>query len=72
MESGMAFCIPVDPATIRFSAEPAHCYEVQATTDLKSWTAISQTGTMPSNTRIEVPSLSMTEFPHRFYRLVTH
>lgn len=57
---------------IRFPVEPGHWYEVQATTDLRSWTTISQTGVATSNDWVQVTDPNAASFNSRFYRLVLH
>lgn len=54
---------------LRFPVAPGRSYEVQASTDLRNWTTIWQTGLASSYTWIEVPDLQSTTLKQRFYRL---
>ncbi|HUB88034.1 MAG TPA: fibronectin type III domain-containing protein [Verrucomicrobiae bacterium] len=59
-------------ATINFPVEPAHWYEVQATTNFQNWTTIGQTGAATSNAWTQFTDLAASAYPSRFYRLVLH
>ena len=63
---------PGSPALIRFPVEPGHWYEVQATTNLQSWSSIWQSGVMASNVWTQFTDPSAGSFASRFYRLVIH
>lgn len=60
------------PMQIKFPVEPAHWYEVQATTNLTSWETIWQTGVVTSNAWVEFSDPQAGEFASRYYRLVLH
>jgi len=63
---------PTSPGAVkrlRFPVAPGRSYEVQASTDLRNWTTIWQTGLASSYTWIEVPDLQSTTIKQRFYRL---
>ncbi len=60
------------PAQINFPVEPGHWYEVQATTDLQTWTTIQQTGIATSNNWVQVADPDAGTFKARYYRLVLH
>jgi Fibronectin type III domain len=57
---------------IKFPAAPAHWYEVQASSDLKSWATIWQTTIETSNAWIQFSDPQTSLFTKRFYRLVLH
>jgi hypothetical protein len=57
---------------IKFPVAPTHWYEVQATTDLKSWATIWQTDVMAVNAWVEFSDPQTSEFASRFYRLILH
>jgi hypothetical protein len=63
---------PGDPVSIQFPVASGHWYEVQATTDLHSWTNIWQTGVATSNACVQFTDTSATAFSSRFYRLALH
>jgi hypothetical protein len=60
------------PALIQFPVEPGHWYEVQATTDLQSWTTIKQTDVATANIWVQFTDPNAGDFKSRFYRLVLH
>lgn len=61
-----------NPPTIKFPVEPGHWYEVQATTDLQSWTTIWQTDVATTNDWVQFSDPDAAAFGSRFYRLVLH
>jgi len=61
-----------DAPLIRFPVEPGHWYEVQATSDLQSWTTISQTDVATANEWVQYSDPDAAAFSSRFYRLVMH
>ena len=63
---------PGTPAVIRFPVAPGHWYEVQATTDLTSWTTIWQTGVATSNNWVQFTDPNAGSFSSRYYRLALH
>jgi Fibronectin type III domain len=58
-------------AQINFPVEPGHWYEVQATTNLVTWTTIRRTGIATSNSWVQA-SDPAGGFKARYYRLVLH
>lgn len=69
LTSGLTQSVPV---SMKFPVVPSHWYEVQASTDLKSWTSIWQTPVMTSNEWSQFSDPQANQFPTRFYRLVLH
>ncbi|MDB6109802.1 MAG: fibronectin type domain protein [Pedosphaera sp.] len=63
---------PTDPLTLNFPVAPGHWYEVQATTNLTSWTTIWQTTAATSNAWVQFQDPKAGLFPKRFYRTVLH
>jgi hypothetical protein len=59
-------------ASLEFSADPAHTYEVQASTDLTDWTIIGTAVQEDSFGDFEFEDLNVSQFTARFYRVVTH
>lgn len=57
---------------IQFPVAPGHWYEVQATTDLETWTSIWQTSVAVANVWIQFTDPDAGSFNSRFYRLVLH
>jgi Fibronectin type III domain len=60
------------PMTISFPVAPGHWYQVQVSTDLKSWTTILQTTTAAANTWTTFQDTQSKGVSRRFYRLVLH
>lgn len=60
------------PASLQFPAETGHWYEIQATTDLQSWTSIWQSAVATANTSLQFTDAASGSYSSRFYRLVTH
>ena len=60
----------IDPLRIRFPVAPAHWYELQVSTDLKSWTTVWQTVGL-TNTWIEYDA-PVAGIGSQFYRVVLH
>jgi len=60
----------IDPLRIRFPVAPAHWYERQVSTDLKSWTTVWQTVGL-TNTWIEYDA-PVAGIGSQFYRVVLH
>ena len=55
-----------------FPVAPNHWYEVQASTDMKSWATIGQTGVATSNAWTQFADAQSAQFRNRFYRLILH
>jgi hypothetical protein len=60
------------PMRLSFPVAAGHWYDVQATTNLKTWTSIWQTGTSTSNNWVRYSDPQANVLPARFYRLVLH
>ncbi len=63
---------PGNVTTLNFPVAAGHWYEVQATTDLHTWSTISTTTMMTSNCWIGCQDPKSKAFHSRFYRLVLH
>jgi hypothetical protein len=63
---------PGTPVIIQFPATPGHWYEIQATSNLRNWTSVWQTGVALSNTSMQFTDPNSPLFASRFYRLVQH
>jgi Fibronectin type III domain len=63
---------PGDPMLINFPVAAGHWYEVQATTDFKTWTTIWQTDVETTNDWVQFSDPDAGEFSSRFYRLILH
>ena len=63
---------PCSPAAIQFPARQGHWYEVQATTDLRNWCSIWQSGTAAADGSMQFTDPDAKSFALRFYRLVAH
>ena len=61
-----------DPVSLSMPVAPGHWYEIQASTDLKSWSTIYQTQTATSNAWTQVTDPQSGLFSSRYYRLVMH
>ena len=57
---------------IRFPVVPGSWYEVQASTDLKSWATVAQTVVATANMVMQITDPYASQYPSRFYRLVQH
>jgi hypothetical protein len=57
---------------ITFPVAPGHWYEVQASSDLITWTTIDLTATMTSNLWVQFSDPLASLYSNRFYRLVLH
>lgn len=57
---------------LSFPVAPGSSYDLQATTDLLSWTTIWQTGTSTSNAWVQFTDTQANPDPQRFYRLIMH
>jgi hypothetical protein len=57
---------------LQFPAAPGHWYELQASTDLKNWTTIWQSGTATTYSLTEVNDTKSGNYKNRFYRLQIH
>lgn len=57
---------------IRFPVESGHWYEVQATSDLKTWRTISTTDVATSNDWYQCAEPDAASYNTRYYRLVLH
>jgi hypothetical protein len=63
---------PGGPMTITFPVAPPHWYELQATSDLQTWTTIWQTEPATDNAWVEYQDFEARRHAMRFYRLETH
>jgi hypothetical protein len=63
---------PKSPVTLQFPAAPGKWYEVQASSDLKTWTTIWQTGVATVYSTVEFQDLQSVALKSRFYRLKVH
>jgi hypothetical protein len=63
---------PTVPTSLRFQASPGHWYEVQASTDLSTWTTIWQTGVANAYSWIAWQDPQSSSYPSRFYRVQAH
>ena len=63
---------PGDPMKLALNVVAGCSYELQATTDLKSWTTIWQLNPATSSSIIEVGDPGASAMSMRFYRLVLH
>lgn len=63
---------PGDPASISFPVAASHWYEVQASSDLKSWITIQRTAAATANVWSSVLDPQSAAFPVRYYRLILH
>jgi hypothetical protein len=59
-------------ASVQFSVEQGHWYEVQATSDLQKWISIWQSETAISNGWAQFTDPDSKLYNTRFYRLVSH
>lgn len=57
---------------LQFPAAPGHWYELQASTNLKNWTTIWQSGTATTYSWTEVNDTKSGSYKSRFYRLQIH
>jgi hypothetical protein len=60
------------PVTVQFPAAPGKWYEVQASSDLKTWTTIWQTGVATVYSPVEFQDVQSVALKSRFYRLKVH
>ncbi len=58
-------------ASLEFSADPAHSYEVQASTDLTDWTMIGTAVPEDSAGDFGFEDSNVSQFSTRFYRVIT-
>ena len=63
---------PKSPVTVQFPAAPGKWYEVQASSDLKNWTTIWQTGVATVYAPVEFQDVQSVMMKSRFYRLIVH
>ena len=63
---------PSSAKRLQFPAAPGKWYEVQASTDLKTWTTIWQTGVASTYSWTEFQDVQSVLFKSRFYRLIVH
>ena len=61
-----------NPLQMRFPVAPGHWYEVQASTDMQTWSTIYQTPTATANVWSTFQDPQSAAFQKRFYRLVLH
>lgn len=68
--------LPASPTNrwvrIQFPVAPGHWYELQASTDLQSWTTLWQTSAALLYSWVEFEDLQSDSLTHRFYRLQIH
>jgi hypothetical protein len=58
--------------SMTFPTAPGHYYQVEASTNLTSWSVIYQTPTATSNVWLTYQDPQASSFPKRFYRLIMH
>ena len=63
---------PSNPISLTLPVAPGHWYEVQASSDLKSWRTIYQSQTVTSNAWMQVIDPQSGRFSRRYYRLILH
>jgi hypothetical protein len=59
-------------ASVQFSVEQGHWYEVQATSDFQNWISIWQSEVASSDGQAEFTDPDSKSYSSRFYRLVSH
>jgi hypothetical protein len=59
-------------ASVQFSTELGHWYEVQATTDFQNWISVWQSDVAISNGWASYTDPDSKSYSSRFYRLVSH
>ena len=60
-------------ATLSFPVAAGHWYEVQATTDMQTWTTIAQTPNESANSWVQYQDAPVgVTYQQRFYRVVLH
>lgn len=57
---------------LTFPVVPAHWYEIQASTDLKSWTMVGLTPPVTANEWMGFADIQGSALPQRFYRVRQH
>ncbi len=60
------------PFNLNFPVAPGHSYEVQATTDLKTWATIWQSAVVSSNAMMNYQDAQSGSYLRRYYRLILH
>jgi hypothetical protein len=60
---------PTGSQVLHFQVSPGHSYQVQASTDLTSWTTIWQSTNTTAYAWIDFQDPQSAAFPSRFYRL---
>jgi hypothetical protein len=60
----------VNHATVSFPVAVGHSYQIQASTNLQTWTNIGQTATWTSNIWVSFQDPQTGPFSKRFYRLI--
>lgn len=60
------------PVKVQFPAAPGKWYEVQASTDLKNWATIWQSGVATAYSTVEYQDVQSVTLKSRFYRLIVH
>jgi len=63
---------PHGPVLLQFPVESGYSYELQASTNCRTWNRIWRSGVFSSNTVMESADLDSTSSPSRFYRLVVY
>lgn len=58
--------------TLNFPTAPGHWYAVEASTDLKTWTTVTQTAVATTNAWFSWQDPQSGSFSKRFYRLIMH
>jgi len=61
-----------DPVTLQFPVAAGHWYQVQATSDMHTWSIICSTSMMTSNCWNAFQDPKSKAFRSRFYRLILH
>jgi len=60
------------PALLEFPVEAGRWYEIQASTNCRTWNRIWRSGVFSSNAVLKYADLNSASFTARFYRLVAH
>jgi hypothetical protein len=57
------------PLRLQFPASPGLSYQLEASSDLKTWTTLWQPGLVTAYTTLEFSDPQSSALPQRFYRL---
>jgi hypothetical protein len=68
----LAAATPGAAPVIQFPVVAGSWYEVQASTDLKRWASVAQTGVATASMVMQFTDPYASQYPSRFYRLVKH